>query len=99
MEFILLNTTALDSYFPYITVAAGIATAALFCEVFYCCCCARRGADLGERNSRLAMLLVILLADRPNRKYIQMAKEIGIDHMIKDDRVFQAEQETSESDE
>lgn len=97
MEFIILNTTALDLYFPYITVAAGLATAALFYELCSCCC-ARRGVDLGERNSRLAMLLVLLLADRPNRKYIQMAKEIGIDHMIKDDRVFQAEV-TSDSDE
>ena len=97
MEFILLNTTALDNYFPYITVAAGLATAALFCEVFYCCCCARRGVDVGERNSRLAMLLVLLLVDKPNHKYIQMAKEIGIDHMIKDDRGFQAER-TSDSD-
>ena len=98
MEFIVLNTTALDLYFPYITVAASLATAALFYELCSSCCCARRGADLGERNSRLAMLLVLLLADRPNHKYIQMAKEIGIDHMIKDDSVFRAA-ETSDTDE
>lgn len=50
----------------------------------------------GERNSRLAMLLMILLADKPNRKYVRMAKQIGVDHILTDDSLFDTDDSDSE---
>jgi len=42
------------------------------------------------------MLLMILLSDKPNRKYVRMAKQIGIDHIVSDDTLFESSGEDSD---
>jgi hypothetical protein len=67
-----------------------------------CCCTTSTEVGTGavtyedERNSRLAMLLMILLADKPNRKYVRMAKQIGVDHILTDDSLFDTDDSDSE---
>ena len=81
-------------FLPHITGAAAVLVTALMGSL----CCRRRpvAAASVERNSRLAMLLVILLSDKPNRKYVRMAKQIGIDHIVSDDTLFDSSDEDSD---
>lgn len=75
----------------YVAGSAAVAVISLMAGLRYCCAST---SDVGqtvyedERNSRLAMLLMILLADKPNRKYVRMAKQIGVDHILTDDSLF-----------
>ena len=80
-------------FLPHITGAAAVLVATLIGGF---CCQRRPGAANTERNSRLAMLLMILLSDKPNRKYVRMAKQIGIDHIVSDDTLFESSGEDSD---
>jgi len=94
MEF---NMQEIAPFIPHITGVAAVLLTTLIGSL----CCPRRAATSvvtasEERNSRLAMLLMILLSDKPNRKYLRMAKQIGIDHIVTDDTLFDSSDEDSE---
>lgn len=57
-------------------------------------CCIPERDDVGannRRNAKLASLLTMMLIDQPNDKYLEIAKDIGIDHIVPDERVFSKE--------
>jgi len=83
--------TDLHPYLPYITGAAAVITTSILGKIVIRCCI--RGRHDEERNSRLAMLLMILLSEKPNRKYVRVAKQIGTDHIVSDE-LFDDESET-----
>ena len=81
----------------YIASAVTVASIAVLMDVAVRCCCRPRDYHpYSERNSRLAMLLMLLLGDRYNQKYIRMAKQIGYDHIVNDDSVFECDTASDE---
>ena len=88
-----------DIPFQYVAGSAALLVVSLAAGLRYCCTPAPEEGHVvyeGERNSRLAMLLMILLADKPNRKYVRMAKQIGVDHILTDDSLFDTDDSDSE---
>jgi len=89
MEF---NLQEIRPFLPHITGAATMLLITLVGSI----CCRRRPAFIAgteERNARLAMLLMILLSDKPNRKYVRVAKQIGVEHIVSDDTLFDSTDE------
>jgi len=83
----------------YVAGSAALLVVSLMAGLRYCCTPTPEvvdGSYEDERNSRLAMLLMILLADKPNRKYVRMAKQIGVDHILTDDSLFDTDDSDSE---
>lgn len=60
--------------------------------MLWCACSCGSDADrydnTNERNAKLAALLALMLVAEPNQKYLEIAKDIGIDHIVPDERVF-----------
>lgn len=74
---------------PLMFAAAAIPTLLI---ILMCAC--SDGDDKSEfmntnrRNAKLAALLAMMLVAEPNPKYLEIAKDIGIDHIVPDERVF-----------